>query len=73
MKALLLFSLFPVLMTSHASAQTCREVVRDSSGRVVQTIERQKQAGGTERAVLRYSSGQITGSSTIQGHSVGFD
>lgn len=39
-------------------AQTCREEVRDASGRIVQTIEHQKQAGGTERAVIRDASGR---------------
>ena len=45
---------------------TCREVVRDASGRVVQTIERQKQAVGSERAVIRDASGRITGTATTQ-------
>ncbi len=53
--------LLPILLSCVLSpvshAQICREVVRDPSGRVVQTIERQKQAGGTERAVIRDGSG----------------
>ena len=67
MKAIFL----PVLLLSFAlspisPAQTCREVVRDASGRIVQTIERQKQAGGTERAVIRDASGRLVGTATTQ-------
>jgi len=47
-------------------AQTGREVVRDASGRVVQTIERQKGGGNMERAVVRDASGRILGTSTSQ-------
>jgi hypothetical protein len=65
-KTLLLPVLLPFALASVLSAQTCREVVRDSSGRIVQTIERQKQAGGTERALTRYASGRITGTATIR-------
>lgn len=36
------------------------------SGRVVQTIDRQKQAGGTERAVIRDASGRIIGTATTR-------
>jgi len=64
MKAMLLPALISIALASASQAQTCREVVRDSSGRVFQTIERQKQAGGTERAVIRDASGRITGSNT---------
>jgi YD repeat-containing protein len=42
-------------------------VVRDASGRIVQTIERQKQAGGAERAVTRDASGRIVGTSPGSG------
>jgi hypothetical protein len=53
MKAILLPALLLFVLSTVSPAQTCREVVRDASGRVVQTIERQKQAGSTERAVIR--------------------
>ena len=66
MNSLLLSILLPFALASMLSAQTCREVVRDSSGRIVQTIERQKQAGGTERAVTRDASGRITGTATTR-------
>jgi hypothetical protein len=66
MKAMLLPALLSFALATASPAQTCREVVRDSSGRVVQTIERQKQAGGTERAVIRDASGRITGTATTQ-------
>jgi hypothetical protein len=46
------------------TAQACREVVRDASGRIVQTIDRQKSAGGTERAVIRDASGRIIDTAT---------
>lgn len=40
--------------------------MRDAYGRIVQTIERHKQAGGTERAVTRDASGRITGTATTR-------
>jgi YD repeat-containing protein len=49
-----------------STAQTCREVVRDASGRVVQTVERHKQAGGTVQAVTRDASGRITGTAVTR-------
>lgn len=58
--------LLSCVLSPVAPAQTCREVVRDASGRIVQTIERQKQVGGTERAVIRDASGRITGTATTQ-------
>ena len=45
-------------------AHTCREVVRDSSGRVVQTIERRTGTGGTVHTVIRDASGRLAGTST---------
>jgi hypothetical protein len=45
MKATLFPALFVLALCATSPAQTCREVVRDSSGRIVQTIDRQKQAG----------------------------
>jgi len=45
-------------------AQTCREVVRDASGRIVQTIDRQKSSGGTVQATTRDASGRIIGTAT---------
>ena len=62
MKAILIPALIPLVLATASPAQTCHEVVRDSSGWIVQTIERQKQAGGTERAVIRDASGRVAGS-----------
>jgi hypothetical protein len=53
-------------MATVSPAQTCREVVRDSSGRMMQTIERQKSIGGVERTVTCDASGRVTGTSTSQ-------
>lgn len=47
---------------SPVGAQTCREVVRDSSGRLVQTIERRTSGDGTVHAVVRDAAGRLTGS-----------
>ncbi|MEX1115063.1 MAG: hypothetical protein WEB53_07425 [Akkermansiaceae bacterium] len=63
-------------MATISPAQTCREVVRDASGRVVQTVEHQKSSGGVERAVTRDASGSVTGtsrdaSSRVTGSSTG--
>ncbi len=66
MKSLLSLLAVSCFLVAHSPAQTCREVVRDASGRIVQTIERQKQAGGTERAVTRDASGRITGTATTR-------
>ena len=66
-KTLLLPVLLSFALASVLSAQSCRELVRDASGRIVQTIERQKQGGGTERAVTRDASGRIIGSSSGTG------
>jgi hypothetical protein len=48
MKALL-SSIVVLVLPAVAAAQTCREVVRDSSGRIVQTVESRKEAGGTRK------------------------
>jgi hypothetical protein len=66
MKAMLLPALLSFALATASPAQTCREVVRDSSGRIVQTIERQKQADRSERAVIRDASGRITGTANTQ-------
>ena len=66
MKSLLLFTtLLSCALSPVSPAQTCHEVIRDASGQVVQTIERQKQAGGTERAVIRDASGRIVGTAGV--------
>jgi hypothetical protein len=44
MQAILLSSLFVLSLVTFSTAQTCREVIRDASGRIVQTIEHQQQA-----------------------------
>jgi hypothetical protein len=66
MKAMLPPALFSLSLATLSPAQTCREVVRDSSGRIVQTIERQIQGGGNERAVIRDASGRVTGTATTR-------
>lgn len=55
MKATFLPALSPATLFP---ARNDRDGGRDSSGRVVQTIELQKQAGGGERAVIRDASGR---------------
>ncbi|MFU8892182.1 MAG: hypothetical protein ACNA8L_01000 [Luteolibacter sp.] len=59
-----LFSTLTVsfLLASFSQAQSCREVIRDATGRIVQTIDRQ--ANG--RAVMRDASGKIIGTATTQ-------
>jgi hypothetical protein len=71
MKTILLPALFSLVFVNGSTAQSCREVVRDASGRVVQTVDRQKQTGGTERAVIRDASGRLTGSQTTSGNCSG--
>ncbi len=66
MKAMFLPALLSLPLATILPAQTCREVVRDASGWVVQTIERQKQGGGGEQYVTRDASGRITGTATTQ-------
>jgi len=77
MKKILLPAVFSLSLATTSPARTCREVVRDSSGRIFQTIERQKQAGGTAdsskvagtttRTQYRDASGRLPGSSTGSG------
>lgn len=61
---------FPVLtlmvLASMLHAQTCREVVRDGSGRIVKTIDRQNNAGGSILATTRDASGRIIGTAATQ-------
>lgn len=75
MKAILLPLLFSFALAATLPAQTCREVVPDASGRIVQTIDRQKTTGGSVQANTRTSSesssatqrdasGRLTSSST---------
>ena len=64
MKALLLPALFSFALAATLTAQTCREVVRDASGRIVQTIDRQRSAGGSVQATMRDASGRIIGTAT---------
>ena len=66
MKRFLLPALLSFALALTAPAQPCREVVRDSSGRVVQTIYHQKSSGGTVRSVIRDASGRTIGTSTSQ-------
>jgi hypothetical protein len=65
MKAILLAALLlSCALVASSPAQICREVVRDSSGRIVQTIDCQSLSGGAERAVIRDTSGRIIGTAT---------
>lgn len=64
MKAKFLSIVIPFALASLLEAQTCREQVRDASGRIVQTIERKKTLGGTVQATTRDASGRIIGTST---------
>ncbi|NQX02366.1 hypothetical protein HQ447_17040 [bacterium] len=64
MKAILLPALFSLALACTLTAQTCREVVPDASGRIVQTIDRQKSAGGTMQATTRDASGRIISTAT---------
>ena len=49
MKMIPLSILFTVALSPALLAETCREVVRDSSGRIAQTIDRQKSSDGSLR------------------------
>jgi hypothetical protein len=61
-------ALFSFSLAVVSPAQTCRKVVRDASGRIVQTIDRQKSSGGTVQATTtRDASGRLTGSSSGSG------
>jgi hypothetical protein len=60
-----------LMLASAFPAETCREVVRDSSGRIVQTIDRRKQKGGTVQATTRDASGRIIGTATTRPNSGG--
>ena len=66
MKTILPLVTASLILTDLSPAQPCREVVRDSSGRVVQTIYHQKSSGGTVRSVIRDASGRTIGTSTSQ-------
>ncbi len=61
MKTFFLSFVIPFASIAVLAADTCREVVRDASGRIVQTIDRQKNAGGTVQATTRDPSGRIIG------------
>jgi YD repeat-containing protein len=71
MKAIFLPALLSFALSLMSPAQTYREVVRDTSGRIVQTVERQKQAGGTVQATTRDASGRIIGTATTSPNSGG--
>lgn len=66
MKTILLPAVFALTLANASFAQTCREVVRDASGRVVQTIQRHAEIGGSERAVIRDASGRLIGTATTR-------
>ena len=66
MKAILLPAGISFLLASILPAQTCREVVRDASGHVVQTVEHRKGIGGIAHSIIRDAAGRIIGTSTSQ-------
>ena len=66
MKEIFLLVLISFVLANDSPVQICREVVWYPSGRVVQTIERKKQAGRNERAVICDASGRITGTAITQ-------
>ena len=68
MKAIFLSAVIPLALASALAAQTqiCREVVRDGSGRVVQTVERRKEPGGTVQVVSRDAAGRVIGTATTR-------
>ena len=71
MKTMFLPIVLPLALATLLPAETCREVVRDSSGRIVQTIDRQKQSGGTVQSVTRDASGRIIGTAITRPNSGG--
>lgn len=62
----LIFSLTPLV-----ASPSGREVVRDSSGKIIRTIEHQKQPGGGVRSVSRDASGRLIGTSVTQPSTAG--
>lgn len=66
MRELYLLVVIPLAFASLLAADTCTEVVRDDSGRIVQTIERVKGPSGTVQATTRDTSGRITGTAVSQ-------
>jgi hypothetical protein len=66
MKARCVSLWFSLALVPVLDAQTCREVVRDSSGRVVETIERRTRPDGSVDSVTRDASGRLTGSATTR-------
>ncbi|MEO8613783.1 MAG: hypothetical protein ABI600_01470 [Luteolibacter sp.] len=75
MEALLPLLAISLTMTSVSPAQTCREVVRDASGRLVQTIEHQNSGGGavhsTTRDCIRSGMSDTTSTSMVLAFSFG--
>lgn len=58
MRPIFLAALFFLALAAALTAQTCREVVRDSFGRIVQAISRQTSPSGTVQSVTRDGSGR---------------
>lgn len=71
MKMIPISVLFAVALTATLPAETYREVVRDSSGRISQTIDRQKSSDGSVQSVTRDASGRIIGTATTRPSSGG--
>jgi YD repeat-containing protein len=71
MKAIFFPPLFSFGLVSVIAAETCRKIVRDSSGRIKRTIVRQRSSDGTVQTVTRDGSGRIIGTSTTRPDSHG--
>ncbi len=59
------------VLFSTARADNSREVVRDASGRLIQTIDHQKDANGTVNSVTRDASGRLIGTAVSHPNSGG--
>jgi hypothetical protein len=68
MKAILLPALFSVSLATISPAQTCREVVRDASGRFGRTATTHTSGGSTSHTQFRDASGRPNGTETTSGH-----
>ena len=64
MKAMLLTLL--IFLPTVSPARTCRETIRDASGRLVRTIESRKSADGTVHTVIRDAAGRLVSTATTR-------
>ncbi|MGA0854925.1 MAG: hypothetical protein ACO3RK_08965, partial [Luteolibacter sp.] len=63
--------MFSLLLAGTSLAQTSREVVRDPSGRIVQTIDHRTEAGGTVRSTTRDAMGRVIGTAVTRQSATG--